>query len=371
MESKNNPEEINEILQYEYKQLEVVFKRIFSKKLAFISGFEINEENTNTNEKKHIEIRIIEDNLIKSIKIGDIIKAKGSYQPDNIKLNQLYFHCIHVEFIKKSDQITNNRRETFIKTEDKPNKERTICKLFRQGKVCEEKDCVFRHFIHSEEEEKLKLMKLKQIEMYSLSHENDPLNSGDKKKKSERHLLFVEFLVQKYGLEYLQSGPVLDIAGGKGIFNLLISKIGLVSFYLKTIYNIESIIVDMRGATLPKKMHKELNKLNIFIEERRCMFDENFDNELVKRSSLLIGMHPDQATDVIVDVAKVFNKNFVIVPCCVFPKYFTKRFLKSGEFVSDFPKFVKYLEEKIGNSLTHFLNFEGRNRVLYTYTKLD
>ena len=55
-------------------------------------------------------------------------------------------------------------------------------------------------------------------------------------------------------------------------------------------------------------------------------------------------MHPDEATEIIVDVAQTYNKKFAIVPCCVFPKLFTHRFLLNGEFVSDFPKFIKYLE---------------------------
>lgn len=37
--------------------------------------------------------------------------------------------------------------------------------------------------------------------------------------------------------------------------------------------------------------------------------------------SLVLGLHPDQATDSIVDFAMQYGKPFAVVPCCVFPRY--------------------------------------------------
>jgi len=48
------------------------------------------------------------------------------------------------------------------------------------------------------------------------------------------------------------------------------------------------------------------------------------DGTLVKQlqsCSLVLGLHPDQATDSIVDFALQFNKPFAVVPCCVFPRW--------------------------------------------------
>ena len=36
-------------------------------------------------------------------------------------------------------------------------------------------------------------------------------------------------------------------------------------------------------------------------------------------------MHPDQATDLIVDFAVANGKAFAVVPCCVFPTEFSHR----------------------------------------------
>ena len=42
--------------------------------------------------------------------------------------------------------------------------------------------------------------------------------------------------------------------------------------------------------------------------------------EQLQTCSLVLGLHPDQATDSIVDFAMHFGKPFAVVPCCVFPR---------------------------------------------------
>ena len=44
--------------------------------------------------------------------------------------------------------------------------------------------------------------------------------------------------------------------------------------------------------------------------------------QAVQRAALLVGFHPDEATDFIVDAALTSRKPFAVVPCCVFPKLF-------------------------------------------------
>lgn len=46
--------------------------------------------------------------------------------------------------------------------------------------------------------------------------------------------------------------------------------------------------------------------------------------------SLVVGLHPDQATDGILEFALAHGKPFAIVPCCVFPTLFTQRRLRGG-----------------------------------------
>jgi len=36
--------------------------------------------------------------------------------------------------------------------------------------------------------------------------------------------------------------------------------------------------------------------------------------------TVIVGLHPDQATDIVVDLGLKYNRPFVVVPCCVFPE---------------------------------------------------
>lgn len=91
-------------------------------------------------------------------------------------------------------------------------------------------------------------------------------------------------------------------------------------------------------------------------------------------------MHPDEATEPIVDVATKLNKPFAIVPCCVFPTLFPDRVLRDGtkvilqevhlelitaEVVST-AQFCDYLVEKIGaRAQIDYLEISGRNKVIF------
>ena len=88
--------------------------------------------------------------------------------------------------------------------------------------------------------------------------------------------------------------------------------------------------------------------------------------EHVGDCSLLVGLHPDQAIDDIVDVGLALKKPFAVIPCCVFPKHFSKRRLKSGKHVNDYEELCTYLMEKAPCKISMTtLEFEGRNKCLY------
>lgn len=94
-------------------------------------------------------------------------------------------------------------------------------------------------------------------------------------------------------------------------------------------------------------------------EHVQDLFNDSFVSkhpDLLAHCSLIIGMHPDEATEYIVDVAIKHKKPFAIVPCCVFPK--------SGKSMS-LEQWYDYLESKTSHMKICYLNFVGRNRVLY------
>ncbi len=65
------------------------------------------------------------------------------------------------------------------------------------------------------------------------------------------------------------------------------------------------------------------------------------------KADLIIGLHPDEATDDIIEMSMQDFKPFVCVPCCVFPNKFPNRKLKaSGKVVRSLNQLIEYIMEK-------------------------
>ncbi len=75
-------------------------------------------------------------------------------------------------------------------------------------------------------------------------------------------------------------------------------------------------------------------------------------------------MHPDEATDAIIDLAMQHNKPWVICPCCVFPETFDRR-LSNGRHVQKYDELCEYIKSISDGVREVNLDFEGRNEVHY------
>jgi len=329
---------------------QILFRRVMGKKLCSV---------TLLNEEKNIIIgaSIHDPEVIPKLKIGDMINIKGRIYFHRNNPNNKNIQAESVTLLGKgpgADKI-NEKRKYFIDNKNTLTNYDALCTYIKRGQKCPNKDCKFRHELKKEEEETLKANMLKKKRAYDDAHEGDPLNIDDKYNKSLRNSEFANFLVDKFGLENIKKGFVLDIAGGKG----------LVSFFLTTVYGIRCKIIDPRGASLPKSRRKELKKKKIQIEEDRKMFTLDTCDELIKGCSLIVGMHPDEATVDIVDVALAKKINFAVVPCCVFHNKFPDRKLKSGKEVVEYPDIIQFILEKDSSLKIDFLNIKGRNKVIY------
>ena len=180
--------------------------------------------------------------------------------------------------------------------------------------------------------------------------------------KSMRAQIFAEFLCLTFGEDVLRRGDgVLDVAGGRGD----------VSFELHTKRNIKSTLVEPRERKLNKSQHKYLKKFKVsrgetppLCEQVRQEFTpENFN--AFAECSVVIGMHPDEATEAIVNFAMEYNKPFAIVPCCVFPELFPHRRDAKGDLVTERLQLVEYLVLKTRARVAH-LDMEGANQVVYS-----
>jgi hypothetical protein len=96
--------------------------------------------------------------------------------------------------------------------------------------------------------------------------------------------------------------------------------------------------------------------------------------ETLSRASVVVGLHPDQATDAAVDFALARNLPFAVVPCCAYSKDFPHRRRppgpgrpKGGGAVTTTEHLVEYLAAKApGLARVAVLPFEGKNKVVYS-----
>jgi len=86
--------------------------------------------------------------------------------------------------------------------------------------------------------------------------------------------------------------------------------------------------------------------------------------ELLGNCSAVVALHPDEATDYVIDFAIEHQKPFVVVPCCVFSRLFPWRRV-SGKRVSTYQDLVTYLKCMHPNIQATVLDFDGANQALW------
>ena len=220
--------------------------------------------------------------------------------------------------------------------------------------------------IESEDEKKRKTKKNKLSQREGPDAENvGQFSHGDNRAKALRAKIFATWLIDKYGGEYLKEGSgVLDVAGGKGKLSIELAVQG----------KIQSTIVDplvrKHGKKLVPKEAKRIRKAeaphpNLVAKPfNRTTFLEECE-DLLTNSSLCVGLHPDECTEDILDLALQYNKPVAIVPCCVFAGFFPLRTLPCGKAVRTYEDFLNYLLAKDPRLQLESLSFEGRNQVIY------
>jgi len=185
---------------------------------------------------------------------------------------------------------------------------------------------------------------------------------GDHKAKGLRAKIFAAWIIETFGLEHLSKHGVLDIAGGKGQLSVELAVMG----------NIRCTLIDplLRKRHFPKKELKRIDKVKAPLPDHLSKAFDRLDfvqkeHDRIQQSCCLIGLHPDECTEDILQVALKYNKSVAIVPCCVFPSFFPCRQLKNGSAVVTHSEFCQYLLEKDSRLRQDTLRFEGRNEVIY------
>jgi hypothetical protein len=265
--------------------------------------------------------------------------------------------------------------------------------------------------------------------------------SGNRQRPNNqsRHQRFAEFLVDTYGLEFLRSGAgVLDVAGGAGgvAFELAFrrgipctvvdprpmkltqkqrsalqhrvagNQLGVFSEAQRAMEGAGGLCVgqasdaaavqdgardecaaaDSAVALAPiaaqvARTATEEGVSSACLPRQLCqLFGMDFASEhpdLWSTCSVVVGMHPDQATEPIVDLALAHGKPFAVVPCCVFARETPGRRCRDGTPVEQHAEFCVYLSEKDGAAhgthiaRTELVGLEGRNDIIYGVQRED
>eukprot|EP00960_Hanusia_phi_P038702 753557-Hanusia_phi.AAC.3 len=235
-----------------------------------------------------------------------------------------------------------------------------ICKFWVNSASCPLRNCTLKHVMGEERVLAKKLWQQERAEeklqkaMRLAERIGDHLAATEKVPKRLRAEVFCRWLLDTFGKEVLASGSgVLDVAGGKGEISHKLAEAG-----------IPSTVIDPRDCRKGRD-RGITHVLQAF--DNSLWNDPNFEH-LLQNCSCVVGMHPDQATEPIVDFAIAMNKPFAVIPCCVFPKqsiFRTNQQSSDQDLVVTYEDFISYVQSKHPELKRHCLEFKGRNVVIF------
>eukprot|EP00898_Chlorokybus_atmophyticus_P001998 jgi/Chlat1/279/Chrsp1S03056 len=247
------------------------------------------------------------------------------------------------------------------------------CKFWINNKSClRGESCPYVHHVSNAEANAAvqeSLAKKRAARAHALQLAGDPHGLSDKQNKVQRAKIFCSWLLDRFGgVERLSQGSgILDVAGGRGN----------VGFELCTRNGVPCTTIDPREQKFNREQHLILQGLgntarlcsHVQEEFGPALWQSPEHHELLYDCSLVLGMHPDEATEAIVDFALMANKPFAVIPCCVFPGLFPNRTLSAVNGVPQpvvtYEQFVAFLLAKDPRIQLEYLPFIGRNQVLY------
>ncbi|GAN08890.1 conserved hypothetical protein [Mucor ambiguus] len=320
---------------------------------------------------------------------GSVITVQV-FPPNDPSEQEVVPYTSRIAFVQDRALGGSTIREDVVEIKPANRNESTPCKYWINKNKCERGDeCSFQHPTGKAfDTARVKWLEEREKNRKIATHDpEDPHTS--KKPHGLRAIIFVEWIRRTFADQLNNGGGVLDVAGGKGEISMVLSR-G---------FGIPSIVVEPKTRKLPNYWFSRLRRLMLRFEANQepdwkskdvqqalqhwpcdvaptylhTMLDDQFleDHvELLKTVSLFVGLHSDQATIPIVDAALKAGKAFAVVPCCVFSHDNRSRQLRNGELVTTTEQQIQYILEKDtrghgGQIQTDYLDFEGKNRVVY------
>lgn len=199
------------------------------------------------------------------------------------------------------------------------------------------------------------------------------LTHGDKNARRQRAVVFTQFVLDTFGTDVLVTRGTLDVAGGRGEVSMALAESG-----------IHSLVIDPRehAGCLNPRLRRVMKKQNLpklqawhvfFPPDAASLQTQEAETflPLLNSAQVVLGLHPDEATEGIVDWAIEHKRGFCVVPCCVFARLFPNRRLADDSSatgsrqVRTHQDLCTYLQAKHSRIRCTQLNFEGMNVCLW------
>lgn len=266
-----------------------------------------------------------------------------------------------------------------------------FCRFYVNNKSCQRPGCDCEHPDEEElKEVRRRFWNMQKQKKKTSANPDDPHSIDGKKSHAQRAAVYADWLCSVFGLENLKRDGVVDIAGGRGEL----------AFELAVKRQIPCVTVDPRcpgdefqltrwegfKVSKPQRtwLEQSVPKLSGYPEcqayvascplrqcrgevTASCASPESERHEwwraAIGTSHAIVGLHPDQATGGIVELAVAFGRAFAVVPCCTFADDFPERLLTDRP-VRTYEDLVEWLRTRSDGTEVGFLGFMGKNLVV-------
>jgi len=295
------------------------------------------------------------------IHVGDVVAFSGAFEDEKTfgaKSFQVlsYWSSNNPNLVFEAKPPPDQDRDK-KRNKETPNDIEGLCKYFVNTGQCPKTACKFKHRIEAGQREEL-VQEVKKRR--AQAHEEALGGHAGMSGANRRARVFAEWILDKYGRDYFEEGIILDIGGGRGDL----------AFELATRHGLDCAVVDPRPSKLRRwqasyqRKHPEARVPKHY----QALFTPGFleaQDIPLPTVKLIVGLHPDEATEPIVATALALGRPFAVIPCCVFAASFPLRRLKDGSNPSSYEEFLTYLKEKDARIAEERLSFLGKNTVLY------
>lgn len=173
-----------------------------------------------------------------------------------------------------------------------------------------------------------------------------------KNKKYRFQLLYV-WLTSKY-----LPTSALDVGGGKGLLTYLLNSDGWDCTVVDPVSDFRPIKYKQLDTNIKIKLtKKQQSNIPRIVSE--------FNESMVVNYNLIIGLHAHGCNIKILEACKKYNKDFLLLPCCVIDEPIDKK-----QNINWLESLVEYADNLGFNVKRDVLDFKGQNILIYTDSSL-